>query len=132
MKPEFEPVIHISPELTPSQVSLRCRRLLIDFRNKYLSQHPRRTGAPPFPSCGHDVIHSALDHGIATCEPVEHLLKVDQPGLAAAIVRTFLELSTRIMWCKTRNNGWQEILGWWAEVLTPGKKYPILDGEKVP
>jgi len=107
-------MIHVRPELTPAQVSLRCRLLLIDFRNKYLSQHPRRSGAPPFPICGHDVIHAALDHGIATCEAVEHLLNIDL-GLAAAIVRSFLELSTRIMWCKTRDNGWQEILGWWAE-----------------
>lgn len=39
---------------------------------------------------------------------------IGQPWFAASIVRTYFELVLRMMWCKGRTNGWQEIIGWWA------------------
>jgi len=109
------PEIQVPPTLTPLQVTSRCRELLIDFQKLYIAQHPIRTGDPPFPIKGHDVIHHALDYGIDTCSEVHHLLEVGKPWFAAAIARPYFELVLRIMWCRTRTNGWQEIIGWWAE-----------------
>lgn len=87
----------------------------MDFREQYIAQHPVRTSDPPIPSRGHDVIHRALDYGIDTCNAAKHFIEVGQPWFAAAIGRTYFELVIRIMWCRTRLNGWHEIIGWWAE-----------------
>ena len=109
------PEIKVAPHLTPLQVTSRCRDLLTDFRKQYIAKHPVRTGTPPMPIRGHDVIHRTLDYGIDTCNAAHHFMEIGQPWFAAAIGRAYFELVIRIMWCRTRTNGWQEIIGWWAE-----------------
>ena len=107
--------IQVAKHLSPLQVTLCCRDLLTDFRRQYIAKHPVRTGDPPIPISGHDVIHRALDYGINTCDAAQHFIEIDQPWFAAAIGRPYFELVIRIMWCRTRANGWREIIGWWAE-----------------
>jgi hypothetical protein len=107
--------IKLSPDLELEEVICRCHRLLVDFRQQYLAVHPRRIGDPPFPIRGHDVIHRAIDYGIETCEAVRHFNGVRQPWFGAIVTRTYLEMILRMLWCCTRPNGWQEIIGWWAE-----------------
>lgn len=107
--------IKVAPDLTPIEVTSRCRELLIDFRKLYVARHPVRTEDPPIPIGGHDVIHRALDYGIDTCNAAQYFMEIQQPWYAATIGRTYFELVIRMMWCRTRSNGWQEIIGWWAE-----------------
>jgi hypothetical protein len=113
--PSDLPEIKVDNDLTPLEIASCCHELLTDFRKQYAARHPARTDAPPIPIRGHDVIHRALDYGVETCQGARHFMEIGQPWFAAAIVRAYFELVIRIMWSKTRTNGWQEIIGWWAE-----------------
>lgn len=111
----IDPQIQVSEALSPISVVARCKTLIAKYREIYVDHIPVRLGDPAIPIRGHDVVHRALDYGTGAADGVVHFLNVGQPWFAANIVRTYLELVLRIMWCRTRTNGWQELIGWWAE-----------------
>lgn len=87
---------------------------------------------PPIPIRGHDVIHKALDYGAGAIDGAIHFLNIAQPWFAANIVRAYFELVLRIMWCRTRTNGWQELIGWWAEETIKAADRSVADLGKDP
>ncbi len=103
--------------------------MLIEYRQLYTSKHPPRTEPPPFPTCGHDIIYGAIDFGISTCKSVIVLSENHQLQNAATVVRPFLELSLRLVWCRQVDNGWQRLLANYAkETLDAAEAEKSVDG----
>jgi len=89
--------------------------MLSEYRRLYSLRHPPRVEPPPYPLCGHDIIHKAINYGINTCRSAIILLENSQSENAAIITRPFLELALRIVWCKQYNNGWQRLVAYYAK-----------------
>jgi hypothetical protein len=126
LKP-IEPGIQIAEALSPISVSTCCKNLIAEYRKIYINHVPVRVGDPPIPIRGHDVIHKALDYGVGAIDGVIHFLNIAQPWFAANIVRAYFELVLRMMWCRTRMNGWQELIGWWAEEIIKAADRSLAD-----
>jgi uncharacterized protein DUF5677 len=89
-------------------------RMLRDYKQIYSAVNKRRSGEPPFPICNHDIIHSAIDYGIGTCESVKILVSENKIIHAGPVVRPFLELALHMMWCCTQNDGWSRLVKYYA------------------
>jgi hypothetical protein len=99
----------------PLTVARRCRALLMEYSRIYADKIPVRSDdMPPFPVHGHDAIHRALKCGLETTDGVIHFISLGQPWCAATVVRAYFELTLRITWHNKRENGWKELLGYWA------------------
>lgn len=81
--------------------------MLIQYGEMYKSKHPIRVNEPPFPICGHDIIHKAIKYGIRTCSSAQLLIDNSQFENAAIVARPFLELALRMVWCRQVDDGWQ-------------------------
>jgi len=128
----IEPEIQVSEALSPISVATRCKNLIADYREIYINRVPVRESDPPIPIRGHDVIHKALDYGAGAIDGAIHFLNIAQPWFAANIVRAYFELVLRIMWCRTRTNGWQELIGGWAEETIKAADRSVADLGKDP
>jgi hypothetical protein len=128
----IDPEIQVSEALSPISVATRCKNLMAEYRSIYIDHVPFHIGDPPIPIRGHDVIHKALDYGAGAIDGVIHFLNIAQPWFAANIVRAYFELVLRIMWCRTRTNGWQELIGWWAEETIKAADRSVADLGKDP
>jgi hypothetical protein len=73
-----------------------------------------------------------LEYGGGAIDVSIHFLNTAQPWFAANIVRAYFELVLRIMWCRTRSNGWQELIGWWAEETIKAADRSLADFGKDP
>jgi len=105
---------------------------MAEYQGIYIDHVPVRLSDPPIPIRGHDVIHQTLVYGAGAIDGVIHFLKIAQPWFAANIVRAYFELVLRIMWCRTRTNGWQELIGWWAEETIKAADRSVADLGKDP
>ena len=128
----MEPEIQISKTFSPNRITICCKNLITEYRTIYIDHVPVRVGDPPVPIRGHDVIHKALDYGAGAIDGVIHFLEIAQPWFAANIVRAYFELVLRMMWCRTRTNGWQELIGWWAEETIKAADRSVADLGKDP
>jgi hypothetical protein len=128
----MESEIQVSETLSPISVATRCKNLIAEYRQIYINHVPMRVGDPPIPIRGHDAIHKALDYGAGAIDGAIYFLNIAQPWFAATIVRAYLELVLRIMSCRTRKNGWQELIGWWAEETIKAADRSLVDLRKDP
>lgn len=86
--------------------------MLIQYGEMYKLVHPIRATEPPFPICGHDIINEAIKYGIRTCSATQLLIDNSQFENAAIVVRPFLELALRMLWCRQVDNGWQRLVAY--------------------
>jgi hypothetical protein len=92
----------------------RTEQMLIQYRQKYIKVHQVRSSSPPFPICGHDVIHQTIDYLVRTYHTICSLMERGEYIHAAVLARPCLEWSLRLMWCRQEEDGWQRIVSYLA------------------
>lgn len=98
----------------PIEEVRRTEEMLVKYKQRYTQVHQVRSSPPPFPICGHDVIHQTIDYLVRAYHTVRSLMEKGEYCHAAVLARPCLEWSLRIMWCRQEEDGWQRIVSYLA------------------
>lgn len=100
--------------MNPIEEVRRTEEMLVQYKQRYTQVHQVRSSPPPFPICGHDVIHQTIDYLVRAYHTVRSLMEKGEYRHAAVLARPCLEWALRIMWCRQEEDGWRRIVSYLA------------------
>lgn len=100
--------------MDPREEVRHTEEMLVQYKQMYTKIHPVRSFPPPFPICGHDVIHHTIDYVVHAYHVVRSLMEKGEFCLAAVLTRPCLEWALRMLWCRQQDDGWQRIVSYLA------------------